>query len=166
MKFSSATSCGFRKVSRRMSDSPCGGRLIARGISQELPHIWDWPSVILYVPLPICCSLKWIKFLFHTVPLFRSKGAWWLKHSRCTSSRKTFRQQSSYHGIILSNCRLINSAKPAFNCVLLFACSIETFISFEMLIQGSQHYGCFGIGSIFLINIVLEQRHTWPMYVI
>ena len=53
----------------------------------------------------------------------------------------------------LVNCRSINAAKPAFKCVVLFTCSIETLNNFDILIHGSRWYFCFGIANN--INIFL-----------
>lgn len=51
-----------------------------------------------------------------------------------------------------------NTAKQIFSCVSLLACSIESQITFEMIIQGLRQY------NFFFVNIVSEQRHTCALY--
>ena len=50
-------------------------------------------------------------------------------------------QQFCCHGTVLLNYHSINAAKPALTLVLLFACSIETFSNFKVLIHESRSYG-------------------------
>ena len=43
---------------------------------------------------------------------------------------------SCYQGVELATTRSTNAAKPILSCVHLFACSIETFSSFAIFVQG------------------------------
>ena len=43
---------------------------------------------------------------------------------------------SCYQGVELATTRSTNAAKPILSCVHLFACSIETFSSFAISVQG------------------------------